>query len=64
MSNGEGQPVWNTAMPVIALIAAATAEEAEQKLAEALQKAGFTLYEAGDQDYNTFRSEDGVEPNL
>jgi hypothetical protein len=61
MSDQEQQPVWNTAMPVVHLVAAATAEEADEKLAAALRKAGFDLYEGDREAYPTFESEDGVE---
>lgn len=64
MNDAEQQPVWNTVRPVIANIAAATAEEAERVLDAALQKAGFDLFDTTATNpisLETFRAEDGTE---
>jgi hypothetical protein len=49
-----GKPIWHVTIPAIALVPAATAEEAEAILAEAIERAGLHAYE---EDRRVFESE-------
>jgi hypothetical protein len=49
-----GKPIWHVTIPAIALVAAETAEEAEEYVAAQLDRAGFHPYE---EDRRVFDSE-------
>lgn len=50
----DGKPIWHVTIPAIALVPAATADEAERIVAKALDRAGFLPYE---EDRRVFDSE-------
>ena len=54
ISDIDGQQIWHVTIPVIALVAAATAQNATQAVVSSLEQFGYTVH---DQDRRVFESE-------
>ena len=62
MAEAQAEPLWNVALTVVAIIPGASAAQAQQRLAAALDGHGFEVFDT-DRVPETFMSEDDAEPS-